>query len=356
MNTYGSIGNATAGWYSRKLLRHAMPVLILERYGVTKTLPRNETKIIQFRRSKAFSPATTPLTEGVTPSGSDFGYDEVTALIQQYGDWAPITDVVKDTSKDPVLRDMSERQGEQIGETRELLMWDIVRAGTNVAYGGDVANRGAVTKTSILNATKQRSQVTMLDQLKAKKFTAVLKGSENYETYPIEPSYVAVCHSNLNHTIRDLRGSNSNDTFVPHSRYGQAMKMSSPREIGAFEDTRYVTSPDLPPHLAAGADIAADDQAAWYHSAAAGGTKKYDVYPILFLGRDSFGCIALRGMKDRQGKKVSGLPVRPAVLQPGTPRGGDPIGQRGSIGWSMYFCCVILNDTWLRRLEVVCPR
>ena len=351
MNTYGSIGNATAGWYSRKLLRHAMPVLILERYGTSKTLPRNETKVIEFRRSKAFTPATLPLTEGVTPSGSDFGYDTITAQIQQYGDWAPITDVIADTSKDQVLRDMSERQGEQIGETRELLMWDIVRAGTNVAYGGVILTRVTIDKTAVLNSAKQRSQVTMLDQLKAKKFTAVLKGSENYETFPIEPSYIAVGHSNLNPTIRDLKGSNTNDTFVPHSRYGQSMSMSSPREIGAFEDTRYVTSPDLPSFAGAGAACSTGDRPGWYNT-----NNKYDVYSLLFLGRDAFGCIALRGMKESSGKKVSGLPVRPAVLQPGTPRGGDPIGQRGSVGWSMYFACVMLNDTWARRLEIACPR
>ena len=197
MNTYGSIGNATAGWYSRKLLRHAMPVLILERYGVSKPMPKNETKIIQFRRSKAFGPATIPLTEGVTPQGSDFGYDTITAAIQQFGDWAPITDHVQDTSKDMVLRDMSERQGEQIGETREHLMWDIVRAGTNVDYGGAITSRAAVTKTAIISSGKQRSQVTMLDQMKGKKFTQVLSGSENYDTFAIEPAFIGVCHSQL---------------------------------------------------------------------------------------------------------------------------------------------------------------
>lgn len=342
-NTYGSIGNATAGWYSRKLLRHAMPVLVLERYGLTKTLPKNETKIIQFRRSKAFKAATIPLTEGVTPQGSDFGYDTITALIQQYGDWAPITDVVADTSKDMVLRDMSERQGEQIGETRELLMWDILRAGTNVDYGGTATSRSGIGATSLLNVAKQRAATKMLHAMKAKKFTKVLKGSEDYDTYAIEASYMAVGHTNLDPTIRDLKGTNANNIFVPVSKYGSGMGTTSPQELGVFENVRYITSPDLPPFAGAGGT----GSNAVYRT-----NNKVDVYPILFLGRDAFGCIALRGMRDRQGKRVGSIPVRPAVLQPGTPRGGDPIGQRGSIGWSMYFACVILNDSWMRRLEV----
>ncbi len=136
LNTYGDIGNATAGWYSRKLLSHAMPVIILERFGLTKPLPKKQTKVIEFRRSQPFQPKTIPLVEGVTPQGSDFGYDTISAQIQQYGDWVGITDVVQDTSKDDVLRDIVERQGEQAGETREALTWGIVRAGTNVQYGG----------------------------------------------------------------------------------------------------------------------------------------------------------------------------------------------------------------------------
>ena len=130
--------------------------------------------------------------------------------------------------------------------------------------------------------------------------------------------------------------------------------MSSPREIGAYEDVRYITSPDLPPFYGAGATAADADALLWYNTTVSS-VKKYDVYPILFLARDAFGCIALRGSKGRQGR-VGSVPVRPAVLQPGVPRGGDPIGQRGSIGWSMWFACVVLNDTWLRRLEVAVPK
>ena len=345
MNTYGSIGNQTAGYYVRQLLRKAMPVLVLERFAETKPIPQHETKIIEFRRRKAFSAATIPLIEGVTPSGSDFGYDKVSAQIQQYGDFSEITDVIQDTSKDMVLRDIALSQGEQIAETLETLTWDVVRAGTNVLYGGTVTARTSVTKTSILNAAKQRSATTFLDAMKGKMFTEVLSGSEDYETYPVEASFIAVCHSNLGPTIRDLKGSNNNDTFVPYSKYGPMMKMVSPRELGSFEDTRYVTSPDLPPFSGGGADIASGDEASWYFTDVSG-TKKYDVYPVLYLGREAYGCIPLRGKKA----------VKPAILRPDTPRGGDPIGQRGSAGWKTYFACTILNETWMRRLEVVCPK
>ena len=106
---------------------------------------------------------------------------------------------------------------------------------------------------------------------------------------------------------------------------------------------------------AAGAAIASPaDKAAYYGTGTGNG--KYDVYSMLVLARDAFGCIALRGMRERQGRRVGGLPVRPSVLNPGTPRGGDPLGQRGSIGWTMWFACVVLNDTWIRRVEYAVAR
>ena len=335
LNTYGDIGNATAGYYSRKLLRHAMPVIILERYGLTKPMPQNNTKIIQFRRSRPFSPATTPLAEGIPPAGSDFGYDTITVQIQQFGDWTSITDVVADTSKDMVLRDMGVRQGEQIGETREALTWDVVRAGSGVAYGGAITARSSVNNTALLTAAKQREIVAYLDEQKGKKFTEVLKGSTNYETFAIEESYVAVGHTDMKPTVRDLKGANANDTFTPTARYGASMGVTHPREIGNFEETRYVLSPDLEPFRGAGAATPADGFK---------GDTNYDVYPMLFLSRDAYGAIALRGKSA----------VKPMVLNPNVPRGSDPLGQRGTIGWKMWFACVVLNEAWMRRLEVAC--
>ena len=348
MNTYGSIGNQTAGWYVRKLLRKAMPVLVLERFAQSYEQPQNETDLMEFRRRQPFSPATIPLTEGVPPRSSDFNYDSVSVKLQQFGDWSEITDRIQDTSKDRVLRDIAITQGEQIGETLERLTWDVVKAGTNAFYPGSVDNSAdtAFTRTSVgpahlLTAANQRRVTTFLESEKAKMFTEVLMGSEKYETFAIEASFVAVTHTDMAPSIRDLKGANNNDTFTPYSRYGASMRMVSPREIGAFEDVRYVTSPDLPPFRGAGATSTGSIRHTSVNS-----TDKVDVYPILYIGRDSFGCVALRGKKA----------VKPVVLRPDSmPSAADPLMQKGYAGWKTYFGCVILNDAWMCRLEAACP-
>lgn len=344
MNRYGDIGKNVAGWYSRMLLSHAMPVLVLERFSMTKRMPRNVTDIIEFNRPRAFAAATVPLTEGVTPPGSPFGYDKVTALLQQFGDWSGITDVVQDVAQNRVMMDMKMMQGEQIGLTRELLTYDVIKAGTNVWYGGGKSTRSSLTKGDVLDYKVQRRIIAGLRLQKAREYNRILGGSENYATYPVEGGYFGVCHTNMESQIRDLKGANSNVVFRDTAEYARRKAVHA-HELGTFEKVRYILSPDLNYFEGAGATPAnADDTAAWWTTTVSG-TAKYDVYPVLFLGREAFGCVVLRGRKA----------VIPMVLNPGTPRGGDQLGQRGSIGWKMWFCCVMLNEAWMARGEFTCP-
>ncbi|MNL81727.1 hypothetical protein D3C87_2089170 [compost metagenome] len=66
-----------------------------------------------------------------------------------------------------------------------------------------------------------------------------------------------------------------------------------------------------------------------------------DVYPILLLGADAYGIIALKGM----------FALTPMVVNP-KPSDSDPLAQRGHVSWKAYQTAVILNDAWMIRLEV----
>ena len=187
-NTYGEIGNKVAGWYARRLLEHALPVIVLEKFAKIKPLPRNNTKVVKFPRSVAFADATTPLQEGVTPDGSQFSYEDVSVEMRQYGDWSQITDIIDDFSKDDVLGDIAEMQGEQIASTRESLTWDIVRSGTMKRYANGVSGRTAIVQTSLYNAAEARRAVVHLQKQKARKITRILGGgSDTKRTQPRRP-------------------------------------------------------------------------------------------------------------------------------------------------------------------------
>ena len=44
--------------------------------------------------------------------------------------------------------------------------------------------------------------------------------------------------------------------------------------------------------------------------------------------------------------------MSPKVINPETIDKSDPLGQRGYVGWKMYFAALILNEAWVQRIEV----
>lgn len=319
--TYGDIGPMTAAYAVKTYLEHAAPVEVLAKFADTKPMPMNESKAIKFRRPVPFSAATTPLTEGVTPSAGALSYEDITKDLAQYGNYVEISDVVADTIDCPVLKDLSMLCGEQAALTHEKLIWGVLKGGTNKFYGGDATSRDTVAAGDVMTRTLQRRITKTLKAQKAQKVTAMLSGSPNYSTSPVDAAYIAFCHTDLEGSIRDMQG------FVPVEQYGSMKAL--PYEIGKVEDVRYIASPELEPFVGAGA-------------APAAGAPGADVYTVVVIGKNSYGDVAMRGAKGGDIK----------VLNPGTPRGGDPLGQRGSVGWKAWFAPLILNQAWIAVAEV----
>jgi N4-gp56 family major capsid protein len=145
----------------------------------------------------------------------------------------------------------------------------------------------------------------------------------------VESAYFAICHPDLESDIRNMTG------FVPVSSYGPH---TSPMagEIGSVEQVRYLTSTIFSPW----ADAATGTAVGAFRSTA---SSYPDVYPILYFGRDAFGIVPLKGKSA----------MTPMVVNP-KPAPGDPLGQRGTVGWKLWTSTVILQDAFMGRLEVLC--
>src|SRR5690349_15976442 len=61
------------------------------------------TNQVRFRRYGNLTAATTALTEGMTPPGSDLSVTNITASTSQYGDFVTLTDKVDMETQDPIL-------------------------------------------------------------------------------------------------------------------------------------------------------------------------------------------------------------------------------------------------------------
>ena len=323
-STDPSISQRTNLHAEAQMLTHAGPTMVLAKFGMPKQMPMNKSQTIKFRRPKVFTEATIPLTEGVTPNTTAFEYEDVTATLKQYGMVVGVTDVIEDTHEDPVLNDATTQCGENIGRTMEALMWGVLQGGTNVFYANSTA-RANVNTAITLN--KQRAVTRALKAQKAMKITRILSASPGYETRAVEAAYVAVAHTDCEADIRGLAG------FTPVAEYGQRRPICD-EELGSVEDVRYVLSPDLDPILASGSGT--------LNGMVSQGASNVDIYPVIFLGKEAFGHVALKGKGA----------VSPSIIPVGTKTKDDPLGQRGYVGWKTWFVCVRLNELWMARLEV----
>ena len=324
-STYGDIGQRTAAWAATEMLDHARPIIVLSDYGQSKPMPKNKADNVKFRRPVPYAISTTQLVEGVTPTSHKTKYVDVPATMGQYGDLAEITDRVYDMAEDPVLRDMSVLSGEQAAETIEMVTWGVIKGGTNVIYGASADTaRSDVNDPMTLGI--QRSATRFLKAQRARKITSRMNSTVQYGSEPVDAAYLGFGHTDLESDIRDMTG------FVPVEKYGSMKPL--PQEVGKVEDVRYILTPLLDPFQAAGSGtlngMVADD------------STNVDVYPIIIMGKEAFGCVPLRG---------AGA-IHPTVINPGTIDKSDPLGQRGYVGWKTWFVAVVLNQAWMVRVEV----
>jgi len=274
-----------------------------------------------------FDPATKQLTEGVTPEATQIDKQDLQATLIQYGDRTTITDVVMDTHEDPILRESTEILGEQAAIIVEKSRFNVIKAGTNVVYANGTARSSVNT---VFTAADQRQATRTLKRQLAKPITSIVKSTPSYGTEPIAPSFIGLCHPDLEYDIRRAVG------FVPSEKYGTVKPMEG--EIGKIGDVRYIVSTIFEPWTAVGL------------CGATGGTNvqqnassQAHVYPILYLARDAYGLVPLKGKNS----------IVPMVVNP-KPSDSDPLAQRGHVAWKTMQTTIILNDSWMVRAEVAC--
>lgn len=321
---FGDISARTGVYAVAGLLKHAEPIIVLNKFGQSKPIPQNRSQKIKFRRAKPFKPALTALTEGVRPDAQKMVYEDVETTLKQYGAWTEITDVVHDTAEDEVLKNATMLSGQQAAETTELLTWGVITGGTNVVYANGTSRAQVNTAVSL---AKLRQAVRTLMNNRARKITSILDSSVKMETKPVEAAFVAVCHTDLEPDIRNLPG------FIPVAEYGNR-SLVSPNEFGTVENVRFVTSAMFNPIANAGGSQGSNQVLSQDSSSV-------DVYQIVILAQDAFGVCPLKG------KDAAEIKVR----NPGKPEHGDELGQTGSVGWKTWHAAIILNQAWLVRLE-----
>lgn len=308
------ISRENTEFYDRTLLFRAVAYFVHTKFAQVRDIPRNGgTNTIKFRRYGNLTAATTALSEGVTPSGSQLSVTDITATVAQYGDYITITDVIDYESKDPVLIEAAEILGDQAGDTLDQLTRDVLAAGTVVTYVGQVS-RGAITTSDLITATEVRKAIRTLKNAKARRVTSMIDASTGISTEPVAAAYIGLCHPDTTYDLQDETG------WTPVEKYASSMPTME-NEVGKINEVRFIESTNC--------KVFTGD-----------GDSGIDVYATLIMGRDAYGIT-----------RISGEAMKNIIKPLGSAGSADPLDQRATSGWKATFVAKILNDSFMVRLE-----
>jgi N4-gp56 family major capsid protein len=322
-----------------EILKHAVPRMVLAITGRQHKIGRNMSDTVVFRRWLPYGGATTSAatinawvvdpnahvtSDGVTPVADTITPQDITVQLVQYSCLYAYTDKTADLYEDDVPGPMKKQAGQRMGLVKELVCYGALKACTNLFYAGGTS-RATVDET--VSLLKLRNITRSLEGNRADMITEVLKPSGNFNTSSVEAGYLVFCDSDMAHDIRELEG------FTKCAEYGTFQK-AHPRELGACDEYRFITSPELGPTVNAGAAVGSTGLVST-------GGSNIDVYFMIIVAEDAWGDVALRGL---DGFSLTHLPHNKKDKQ-------DPLGQRGYIGGKFWCAPFIQNDGWMAVLE-----
>lgn len=314
-----TIPHAINNYYDRLLLEREKPYLVFPNFGQVRNIPVGNTGVIKFRKYGALTANITPLTEGETPAGTNPSVVDITATALWYGDYITYTDKVTIESPDPVLTELTEVLGEQAGLSIDTLARDVLVLGTNVVYADATspkvnAQTSDVSATDVLEKVIIDKAVSTLRSANAKYITNFVSPDAGYLTTPVAPCFIGIVHPNAVVNLKAITGFTSVEQYA---NKGDVM----PNEVGKYDRVRFIESTQAP--------INEDD-----------GNGSIDVYCTLIFGKDAYGVTSIQGNA-----------MKTIIKALGSEGSGDPLNQRGSIGWKANFITKILNQSWMIRIE-----
>lgn len=295
-------------FYENTLIDNAEPKLVHDRFGDKYPIPKNGGKTIEFRKYSPLQKATTPLVEGVTPAGNSLSVTNVTATVNQYGDYIKLSDMLELTAIDNNVVQSTKLLGSQSGRTLDTITREIINAGTNVIY----AAKG--DGTEVLSREN-------LDNTCALTVDTIFKASAQLESMNADgidgENYVAIIHP---YAAYDLMRC---PEWIDVHKYAEPENIFK-GEIGSIGNVRFVKSTE--------AKIWKDETC----------PEGLAVFSTLVLGTHAYAVT-----------DVTGGGLQHIVKQLGY--GDDPLNQRASVGWKATRVAEILSDEYMVRIESCSP-
>lgn len=229
----------------------------------------------------------------------------------------------------------------------DALQVDLLNSAGVVRFGGVATAASEITGegTNISVVTYkglQRLAITLVDN-RTPKQTRVIKGSRMMDTMTVSDGFVMYIGSELQPLIEDMQDAFGNQAFIPVRKYADAGNILN-GEIGAVGQFRIVVVPEMQ-HWAGAGDTATAANAGYRTT-----SNKYDVFPMLVIGAESFTTIGLQ---------TSGSSAKFKIItkMPGeqTADRSDPYGEKGFASIKWYYGFMPLRTERMAVYKSVAP-
>lgn len=312
MNTTGTVNTGTganatkpAAFYDKVLLKTLRQRKFgHDAYAQKRPMPRKYGDTVNFRRTGTLAPVLTPLTEGVTPEGSQATISAISATTKQYGDFMLFSDVVDFQQIDPIITEYTIEQGNQAAETKDRIVRAELNSGTNVFYAGG--------KTS-------RVTLAAGDKPAVDDFRRIALSMKRNHVPTINGKYVALISPETTFDLLD------DPKFLKAYEIAQNASPFMSGEVADVYGIKFVELVNAQVFEGAGASAV-------------------NVHSSIVLGGQAYGVTTIQGEGD----------VKTIIKPKGSAGTDDPLNQRQSIGWKINaYTAKRLDELRIARYEHV---
>ena len=282
--------------------------------------------------------------------------------IHKFGFFTEFTQEAIDFDSDDGLKEHLSRElmNGAVQLTEAVLQRDLLAAAGTVLFAGAATSDAEVTgeiapavpgtSPEIPASVVTYQNLMRLDQIlndnRTPKQTKIIVGSRMIDTKTIPSGRVMFIGSELVPLVRGMTDLFGNEAFIPVQQYGDAGTIMN-GEIGSVDAFRIIVVPEMLHWAAAGAEV---DDNPGYRTSMDGTDEKYDIYPMLVVGDDSFVTI---------GFQTDGKTVKFSVMtkMPGreTADRNDPYGETGFSSIKWYYGILIKRPERIGLVKTVAP-
>jgi len=228
-----------------------------------------------------------------------------------------------------------------------ILSAGVATSNADITGEATAANGGTPAKPASLVTYQNLMRLDLiLNDNRTPKQTTVITGSRLIDTKTLPAGRVMFIGSELVAIIRGMKDLFGNPAFIPVQQYGDAGTILN-GEIGTIDAFRIIVVPEMLHWAGAGKIVGTNPG---YRSSMKGGQERYDVYPMLVIGDDSFSTI---------GFQTDGKTVKFNVMtkMPGkeTADRNDPYGETGFSSIKWYYGILVKRPERIALVKTVAP-